>query len=272
MNFKALENYIGIRQADIQKHTYDELKNYIFHFMVKIPFEAIDVFNGDKISMDVDKIIDKFVNQHRGGLCYENNLVTNMYLHARGFDTKLISGYVKPPNRDWKEMDTHLTTVVTIEDKAYIADTGFGHFPSQPMPLDGTYVEDEDDVYRIIPAEHQENAYYIQTIKKNQESEGWTDLLFFENVNREIEYFDARYDFTINNPAYAFKKILMVNIKTPHGHNTMSLNHVTVTTEGRKEKILVTPENYRELLKTYFGLDVRIPRLENQNAGRVRTS
>lgn len=148
--------------------------------MLNIPFEAIDVFNGDKITMDVEKNIDKFVNEQRGGLCYENNLVTNAYLKDRGFDTKLLSGYVKPPNKDWKEMDTHLTTLVTIDGKDYIADTGFGHFPSQPIPLDGTYVYDEDDIYRIIPAEDQDNAYYVQTIKNDGESTEWTDLLFLK--------------------------------------------------------------------------------------------
>ncbi|WP_242449738.1 hypothetical protein [Staphylococcus delphini] len=44
----------------------------------------------------------------------------------------------------------------------------------------------------------------------------------------------------------------------------MSLNNVTVTTKDGKEKIPVTADNYRELLKAYFGLDVRIPKLENQ--------
>ncbi|HEC2170123.1 TPA: arylamine N-acetyltransferase [Staphylococcus delphini] len=264
MNFTDLENYIGIDQQEMEKHSFEELQKFIYHFMLNIPFEAIDVFNGDDISMDVDKNLDKFVNQKRGGLCYENNLVANAYLSARGFDTKLLSGYVKPPNKDWKEMDTHLTTLVTIDGKEYIADTGFGHFPSQPIPLDGTYVYDEDDIYRIIPTEDQDNAYYVQTIKNDGESTEWTDLLFFENVDRELGYFDARYDFTINHPKYAFKKMLMINKKTPQGHNTMSTNNVTITTEEGKEKIPVTADNYRELLKKYFGLDVRIPKLENE--------
>lgn len=58
--------------------------------------------------------------------------------------------------------------------------------------------------------------------------------------------------------------MLMINKKTPEGHNTMSLNNVTLTTKDGKEKIPVTADNYRELLKAYFGLDVRIPKLENQ--------
>ncbi|ARJ50824.1 arylamine N-acetyltransferase family protein [Staphylococcus lutrae] len=264
MTFKALENYIGIQQEDMETHTLEALKKYIYHFMIKIPFEAIDVFNGKGITMDVHQNINKFVKCHRGGLCYENNLVTYAYLTHRGFNTKLISGYVKPPQRDWKKMDTHLTTIVTIEGQDYIADTGFGHFPSQPIPLNGAYVDDEGDIYRIIPAEQQENAYYVQMTKNDAVNKVWTDLLYFENVNRTIDYFDARYDFTINHPDYVFKKILMVNIKTPQGHNTMSLSHVTVTTMEGKTKIPVTAENYRELLQSYFGLDVHIPRIEKQ--------
>lgn len=213
MRFSNLENYIGIKSSEMEAHSFASLKKYIYQFMLKIPFEAIDVFNGDTITMDVDKNLDKFINKNRRGLCYENNLVTNTYLKHRGFNTKLISGYVKPPNRDWKEMDTHLSTIVTIEGKDYIADTGFGQFPSQPIPLDGTYVYDEDDIYRIIPSSKKDNTYYVQTAKQNEAYDKWTDLLYFENINRTIHYFDARFDFTINHPDYAFKKMLMINKK-----------------------------------------------------------
>lgn len=42
----------------------------------------------------------------------------------------------------------------------------------------------------------------------------------------------------------------------------MSLNHVTITNASTKIKIPVTPNNYKELLQRYFGLDVKIPKLE----------
>ncbi|MEX5652360.1 arylamine N-acetyltransferase [Staphylococcus cohnii species complex 1658] len=263
MDFVDLEQYIGIDELEMRTHSIKILQNYIEQFMLNIPFEAIDVFNGDSITMDVETNLEKFIKYHRGGLCYENNFVTNRYLKSRGFDTKLISGYVKPPNSDWKEMDTHLSTIVSINEKDYIADTGFGHFPSQPIPLDGQYIYDETDIYRIVPSNQAKDAYYVQTIEQNKiQHNQWTDLLYFENTDRTREYFDKRFDFTVNHPDYAFKKILMVNKKTLSGHNTMSLNHVTITTESGKERIEVTSKNYRDLLQKYFGLDVIIPRLE----------
>lgn len=42
----------------------------------------------------------------------------------------------------------------------------------------------------------------------------------------------------------------------------MSQNHLTLTEKGEKRKIDVTSDNYRQLLKTYFNLDVEIQRLE----------
>ncbi|HEC2229762.1 TPA: arylamine N-acetyltransferase, partial [Staphylococcus delphini] len=252
-----------IDEIDMRDHTVVSLQNFIEQFMLNIPFEAIDVFNGDSITMDVETNLQKFIKHHRGGLCYENNFVTNKYLKSRGFDTKLISGYVKPPNSEWKEMDTHLSTVVTINEKDYIADTGFGHFPSQPIPLDGQYIYDEVDIYRIVASNQVTNAYYVQTIEQSKiQHNQWTDLLYFENTDRTREYFDKRFDYTINHPDYVFKKMLMVNKKTKVGHNTMSLKHVTITTKSGKEKIDVTSENYHDLLQKYFGLYVTIPRLE----------
>lgn len=161
-----LENYIGIKSSEMEEHSFTSLN--IYQFILKIPFEAINAFDGETIMIDVDKNLNKFINKHHRILYYEKNLVTNTYLKHRSFNTKLISGYVEPPHRDWKEMGTHFSIIVTMDGKDYIIDIGFGQFPSQPIPLDGIYVYDEDDIYRIIPSSKKDiTIYKLQSKIKN---------------------------------------------------------------------------------------------------------
>ncbi|AKS68286.1 hypothetical protein RN70_01355 [Staphylococcus schleiferi] len=259
MNFEALESHIGLTASEKEGNTLEDLTSYIRKFLYTIPFEAIDIFNGRTISTDVQTNIDKFTKKHRGGLCYENNVVTNAYLTARGFDTIMVAGYVKPPKRDWKKRATHLTNIVTIDHQHYLADTGFGHFPSQPIPLTGEIVEDEDDLYRII-YDDESQSYFVQTTK--QAKENWIDLLNFKREPRGLIDFMKDFDYTVFNPEYNFKHHLLINKKTDNGHITMTENHVNIIKNGQKQQIDVTPINYQALLKQYFNIETTIPALE----------
>ncbi|MBA8760511.1 hypothetical protein GWK87_09485 [Staphylococcus schleiferi subsp. coagulans] len=255
MNFEALESHIGLTSSETAGKTLTDLTTYLQKFLQTIPFEAIDIFNGRTISMDVQTNIDKFTQYHRGGLCYENNVVTNAYLTARGYETMMVAGYVKPPKREWKKRATHLTNVVTIDHQHYLADTGFGHFPSQPIPLTGEVVEDEDDFYRII-YDDDSQSYFVQTTK--QAKENW----IVKREPRSLIDFMKDFDYTVFNPEYNFKHHLLINKKTDNGHITMTENHVNIIKNGQKQQIDVTPINYQALLKQYFNIETTIPALE----------
>ncbi|EPD49286.1 hypothetical protein HMPREF1208_01744 [Staphylococcus sp. HGB0015] len=259
MNFEALESHIGLTPSETTGKTLTDLTTYIRKFLQTIPFEAIDIFNGRTISTDVQTNIDKFTQYHRGGLCYENNVVTNAYLTARGYETMMVAGYVKPPKREWKKRATHLTNLVTIDNQHYLADTGFGHFPSQPIPLTGEVVEDEDDFYRII-YDDDAQSYFVQTTK--QAKENWSDLLNFKREPRSLIDFMKDFDYTVFNTEYNFKHHLLINKKTDNGHMTMTENHVNIIKNGQKQQIDVTPINYQALLKQYFNIEATIPALE----------
>ena len=46
------------------------------------------------------------------------------------------------------------------------------------------------------------------------------------------------------------------------GRATMSLHHLTLSKQDGKDKYDVTSDNYRNILKEYFNLDVKIKPLE----------
>ena len=48
-----------------------------------------------------------------------------------------------------------------------------------------------------------------------------------------------------------------------YGRASMSENHLTLTKYGVKEKIEVNADNYTEILSDYFGLDIKIDRLDS---------
>lgn len=74
--------------------------------------------------------------------------------------------------------------------------------------------------------------------------------------------FEDNIKYNQTNPNSVFVKRLVITMPTEKGRATMSQNHLTLTEKGEKRKIDVTSDNYRQLLKTYFNLDVEIQRLE----------
>ncbi|MEJ7469568.1 arylamine N-acetyltransferase, partial [Staphylococcus warneri] len=58
----------------------EALNDYATRFMYTVPFENINVQNGIPISVDINDLYHKIVDNHRGGFCYELNTLFQAYL------------------------------------------------------------------------------------------------------------------------------------------------------------------------------------------------
>ena len=56
--------------------------------LMSVPFENLDIHYGRTIELDLDKIFNKVVVDHRGGFCYELNGLFGELLSMLGFKIK----------------------------------------------------------------------------------------------------------------------------------------------------------------------------------------
>ncbi|MBI5975727.1 arylamine N-acetyltransferase family protein [Staphylococcus canis] len=261
MDFTQFEKRLNLHDTAHEGLTVEVLNQYMRQFMLNIPFEAIDVQNQVPISRQPEAIFEKIVTQHRGGFCYEMNGLFKAYLDDKGFQTSVIAGTVHQANGARTKRGAHMALLVHFDDDVYVADVGFGDLPMQAMPIteDGSrVVHDVNGDYRAVL-----NDTLIDVQKYIDGT--WTTMYDALYQDQPFEYFNEMLDYNQYDPEAVFVQHLLITKPTVDGRVTMSENHLTIQKQGKKEKIDVTPDNYRALLKKYFGLDVRIERLEKRS-------
>jgi N-hydroxyarylamine O-acetyltransferase len=103
-----------------------------------IPFENLSPFSGQEVPLDLDSLEAKLVRGHRGGYCFEHNLLLLEVLRAIGFEATGLSARVlwnQPP--DAVPARGHMLLRLELEEGTYLADAGFGVLTlTAPLRLD----------------------------------------------------------------------------------------------------------------------------------------
>ena len=262
MDIQGLERYLKIDTACFHAPTLESLNHAVEHFMRTVPFENIDVQNGVRISVDVDAIYHKVVEHQRGGFCYELNTLFTTYLLTKGFEAYNVSATVHIPGGQRSQPGSHMSTIVVLEGIHYVADVGFGDIPLHVIPVmkgeERYVINDMTGTFRAVFIDDAQHQFEVQKWKNDR----WDTQYVADMTPRTIDKFEDNIDYNQTHPDSVFVKRLVITMPTEKGRVTMSQNHVTLMEKSGKRKIDVTSDNYRELLKTYFNLDVEIQRLE----------
>jgi N-hydroxyarylamine O-acetyltransferase len=98
-------------------------------------FENLSIQTGGRISLALDDLQRKFLDDRRGGYCFEHNTLFAAALRDLGFAPITQLGRVRrgPPER-WCR--THMVLRIPIGNAVWMADVGFGSIGLiEPMPL-----------------------------------------------------------------------------------------------------------------------------------------
>jgi len=89
------------------------LKELCICHMKNIPFEAFDLFGGERKILSLEKIFNDIVINKRGGFCYENNGLFCWLLRELGFNVDMLQAqaYIHSQQIFCAEFD-HMTLMV----------------------------------------------------------------------------------------------------------------------------------------------------------------
>jgi len=116
--------------------------------LTAVPFENLDVHARTGVRTDTGWSLPKIVDRERGGWCFENNGAFGWLLGELGFTVDYVGAYVLLDPADTDHM-SHLTLIVHL-DKRYLVDVGFGDSFIEPVPIDGTPIDDGNERYAVI--------------------------------------------------------------------------------------------------------------------------
>ncbi len=266
MNIAKLEDYLQIDSSRYNRPSIEALNYYATRFMLTIPFENIDVQNGKPISINIDALFNKIVLDKRGGFCYELNTFFKTYLQQKGFNPELMSATIHTPGGGRSLNGSHASLVVSINDVFYVTDVGFGDLPLHAIPITSSEhtqpITDISGTFRAIFNNEDKDIFYVQKF----ENDNWHTKYEAEFKAKCIADFDKNIEYNQTHPDSIFVQHLLITMPQSFGRATMSENHLTLTKDGTPEKLAITKDNYQQFLKTFFGLDVTINRIENSES------
>jgi N-hydroxyarylamine O-acetyltransferase len=103
--------------------------------LAAIPFENVDALIGRGVAVDLDSVQAKLVRRRRGGYCYEHGTLFAAALERLGYPVERTLARIGG-HRPRPLPRTHMTLRVTVGDRVWLADTGFGSGLLEPLSFD----------------------------------------------------------------------------------------------------------------------------------------
>ena len=247
MNLDEYFARIGYRGAPIPD--FPTLRELHRAHATTIPFENLDIQLGLPIDLALDSLERKIVRERRGGYCFEHNSLLLAVLRAIGFSTVACEARVSDGGPAVTPR-THMLLVVPLDADAWLCDVGFGGTtPLEPVPLDGTAVEQGGTRYRVSA---RDSARLLQADR----GDGWTDLYAFEVAARHAIDFDVANWYTSTHPQSGFVKTLTAQLRTATGSKVLRNLQWSERSAQRTESREIARAELETLLASQFGLRV----------------
>lgn len=224
--------------------------------LLAVPFENLSIHSGEPIVLEDEALFEKIVSRRRGGFCYELNGLFAALLRSLGFQVEMLSaGVVNSEGEVGPDFD-HMTLLVNLNDtldKRWLADVGFGDSFREPLLLDerGVQTQGERD-YQI----DLEGDNYI--LKQREKDGGWKLQYRFTLQPHIYADYAEMCHYHQTSPDSHFTKAPMCSRATVDGRLTLSgMRLITTTKAGRQEVSAANDDEYAQLLRDHFGIEMK---------------
>lgn len=214
-------------------------------------FENLSIQTGGGVSTAVEDIERKFLDQRRGGYCFEHNTLFAAALHDAGFTSAALLGRVRrgPPQR-WCR--THMVLRVPIGGEVFLADVGFGAIGLlEPIPLrDGSSSTQGGLSYRL----QREGPVWILSMRDGTGAE--SDLYEFSEDPQTPGDVDVANHFTSTHPQSIFRTTLTIQRAQPRERTILRSGVLTRYRDGVMTEDTVARECLGDVAREVFGVEL----------------
>ena len=170
-----------------------------------IPFENLDPLMGRPVSLNLSTLSEKFLNQGRGGYCFEQNVFFQV-LQALGFSVSGLAAVVQW-NRPADEYGPriHMVLRVNLPEGQFIVDVGYGRLTlTSPLELVPAIEQQTTlEVFRLMPVNGQ---FQVQIKLRGR----WAAVYQVSLQDVSSDDYAVYNWFTSTNPDVVFTNHLMV--------------------------------------------------------------
>ncbi|XP_004707626.1 arylamine N-acetyltransferase 1 [Echinops telfairi] len=273
MNIETYFERIGYvnsrRELDLET-----LTDILQHQIQVIPFENLNIHCGEAMELGLEAIFDQIVRRKRGGWCLQVNHLLYWVLTTMGFEATMLGGYVySTPADRYSSSMIHLLLQVTIGDKNYIVDAGFGCSYQIWQPLELIPGKDQPQIPCIFRLREEEGIWYLDQIRREQyipnqefldsdllEKNKYRKIYSFTLEPRTIEDFQSVNTYLQTSPLSLFTSNSFCSLQTPQGVHCLVGFTLTSRTFNYKHNVdlvefkTLKEEEVEEVLENLFNI------------------
>ena len=216
--------------------------------LLNIPFENLDIHYGPGIQLDTESIFKKVVENNRGGFCYELNELYLQLLRSIGFVTRRVSARVWDSVKGYGQEYDHLVIIVTIEEREYLTDVGFGEFAFGPLRLEMNKIQ-HDERGDFVFDQYDEEYIRVSKIENGER----VPQYIFRNIEREYSEYEGMCNYHQTSPDSHFTRKKLISLPTENGRITLTSHKLRIK-EGdhMKDKLIRNDEQFEDELWRHF--------------------
>jgi N-hydroxyarylamine O-acetyltransferase len=242
--------------------TVDTIDTLIAFHLRAVPFENLDIVRLHRpIVLDRERLVEKIVDEHRGGFCYELNGAFSWLLEQLGGQVTYGYGQWQLPDGGRTAPFEHIVLAATLpgERVPLLVDVGFGaDAPVAAIPLrDGAEKMVEHFAvrgYRTTEFGDEANRWRIEQLKPDGD---WTPVYEVDLTPRALSEFNDRCQVLQTSPDSHFTQRLICSRATSNGRVTIGGGTFIRTVDGeRTERDVAGLDDELELLDEWFAIRI----------------
>jgi N-hydroxyarylamine O-acetyltransferase len=213
-------------------------------------FDNLSIQRGGGVSLRLDDLERKFLDDGGGGYCFEHNTLFAAALRDLGFTVTTLLGRVRrgPPER-W--VRTHMVLRVQLDGDSWLADVGFGGFGLlEPMPLaDGATADQGGHTYAL----RRENGMWVISMR---DPVCVTDLYEFTEDPQTEGDVEVANHYTATHPDSRFRRTLTIQRGTRDERTLLRDNLLIRVRDGRTIEEPIERGQLRAVVREVFGIEL----------------
>jgi N-hydroxyarylamine O-acetyltransferase len=214
-------------------------------------FENLTIQTGGHVSLALGDLERKFLDEGRGGYCFEHNTLFAAVLREAGLNPVTLLGRVRRgPPESWAR--THMVLRVPVgpgSDDVWLADVGFGAIGLlEPMPLrDGATSIQGGFEYAL----RREPFVWVLSMR---DATSTTDLYEFADDPQTPQDVEVANHFTATHPDSVFRRTLTIQRASRTGRLVLRHDVLSRYRNGETREEPIDPGRVRELARELFGI------------------
>ena len=211
-------------------------------------FENLDIQTGRGVRLDLETLERKFLDEGRGGYCFEQNTLFDAVLREVGYETTTLLARVRRGPRD-RWVRTHMLLRVVIDGEPWIADVGFGGIGLlEPIPLGEGSSSDQGG---LVYALRRDGHLWVLTMR---DGSGESDLYEFSEDPQTPADVEMSNHYTSTYPDSIFRKTLTIQRATPEERTILRSDVFARCREGVMREEPLAAERLRAVAREEFGI------------------